>query len=84
MNRHESLIQHDPEMATCRLCLEDEETTWHIAAECPAIVSHRVDAFKCRYVTQDHMFPTWTVQAVVGFLTVPTIAAIFSPNSGIE
>ena len=30
---------------TCCLCLKDLETSWHIAAECPALVSVRLQLF---------------------------------------
>jgi len=35
LHRHESLV-HGTE-ADCRLCLEDEETSFHVMAECPAL-----------------------------------------------
>ncbi len=41
MRRHESLV-HDTNDSECRLCLEEEETSYHIFAECPALARTRL------------------------------------------
>ncbi len=41
MKRHESLVQ-DTDDSECRLCLEEEETSYHIFAECPALARTRL------------------------------------------
>ena len=40
LKRHEALVT-DTEDNECRLCLEDEETTFHVFAECPALAEQR-------------------------------------------
>jgi hypothetical protein len=35
--KHQFNINNDVD-STCRLCLEDEETSWHVIAECPALI----------------------------------------------
>jgi hypothetical protein len=35
--RQQFIINNDVD-STCRLCLEDEETSWHVIAECPALI----------------------------------------------
>ena len=49
LNRHESLLnpQVDP---TCRLCLEEEESAWHLIGQCPALWRQRMDIFHTHYM----------------------------------
>lgn len=44
MRRHSSLIGDYPE-AECRLCEEEEETSFHVVAECPALARTRMSIF---------------------------------------
>ena len=47
LKRHEALVNKS-EDADCRLCLEDEETSFHVIAECPALARQRQQTFgKC-------------------------------------
>lgn len=50
MNRHNAVIG-DTEDPTCRLCMEDEETTLHIVAECPALARRRQEIFEVPFLT---------------------------------
>ena len=49
LRRHESLMNEaiDP---ICRLCAEDEETSWHLVGECPALWQQRMDIFHTHYL----------------------------------
>jgi len=53
LRRHSALVARDPdeELKDCRLCLEDEETTHHIVAECPALALTRRQIFGSDYLT---------------------------------
>ena len=41
MNRHQAVVG-DTDDPDCRLCLEDEETSFHVVAECPALAEQRL------------------------------------------
>jgi len=41
LKRHDALVHHNDDNE-CRLCLEDEETSFHIVAECPALARQRL------------------------------------------
>ncbi len=45
LRRHNSLIDDGATYSECRLCLEDEETSHHIVAECPALGYARFQVF---------------------------------------
>jgi ribonuclease HI len=63
-NRHESLVNHEVD-ATCRLCLEDEETSWHLVGECPALWYNREQVFGEKFL--DLLDPEWTVAQMMSF-----------------
>ena len=68
--RHEAILnpERDP---TCRLCLEDEESFWHIIGECPALWKLRRDIFQL-YPTLDKN-PDWKVHQIQKFVENPQI-----------
>ncbi len=45
LRRHLSLSDQNID-ATCRFCLEDDETAWHLVAECPALCKPHQDIFR--------------------------------------
>ena len=67
---HMSLMdpQTDP---TCRLCLEDTESSEHILAECPALVQERAN------LSKGHILSEWTVDELSRFLTNPHVAELY-------
>lgn len=56
LNRHESLMSADRD-PTCRLCLEAEETSWHLMCDCPALWKVRAEIFGVHFMDQN---PKWT------------------------
>ena len=80
LRRHEAL-QNNSSSATCRLCGEDDETSWHLAAKCPAVWRARQDTLYG--VEFNNFIPDWSVHQIIRFLRVPTIADLFQPN-GVE
>ena len=76
LNYHESKISGiDP---TCRLCLEEEETSFHIVGECPALLSKRIDAFQSRFLENP---PEWKVSQLKKFLDRAGIDELNKGNS---
>ena len=53
---------------SCRLCLEEEESTFHVIAECPATQSVRSKVFELPIPTHLPDPPDWDVSQVVRFL----------------
>ncbi len=64
LRRHESL--QNPEVEPdCRLCLEDEETSWHLMAECPALWKSRQETFQQTFLEPP---PEWKVYQIPQFV----------------
>ena len=68
MKRHSALVNKD-EDAECRLCMEDEETSFHIVAECPALAWRRNECFGTFQVSEAGTID-WTTSKVVGLIKV--------------
>ena len=56
---------------TCRLCLEADETFFHLATECPRLFQAQRDKFLDHLITDDHM---WSVQELIDFSYLPAVA----------
>ena len=75
MLRHQHVV--DPEQdSTCRLCLEDEESTWHVIAECPALGRIRQEHFGAPVLTKPL---TWSSR-MAALLTENTIGHLADWN----
>ena len=80
MKRHSSLVNKD-EDSVCRLCMEDEETSFHIVAECPALAWRRNMSFGTFEVSEAGTLD-WTPTKIVslikelpdGLLDTPEVA----------
>ena len=44
LKKHEAIVNHNSNY-TCRLCLEDVESSWHVIGECPALWRERRNIF---------------------------------------
>ena len=64
-----SLIDPDTN-SICRFCLEEDETFFHLATECPRFRLTRQDKFLDMTITNDHM---WSVDALINFSYMPGI-----------
>ena len=69
LNRHRALLR-EVEDPTCRLCLEDEESSWHIIAECPALARLRYSHWGQVMLTHTLQ---WSVKQVTSFLREASI-----------
>ena len=64
--RHQALIDNSDD-SECRLCMEDDESSFHILAECPALAWLRQQTFGTHFWEQGNP-PPWTLDQVVRFL----------------
>ena len=68
LNKHQNTCNPtevtDPE---CRYCMEDDESAWHVLAECPALWQNRIDVFDVPFLQQ---VPSWTTTQLVQFITM--------------
>ena len=66
LKRHRNIQNgvNDPE--SCRLCQEDEESSYHVIAECPAMQYFRRKIFQAPTLLPDT--PVWSVMQVNRFL----------------
>ena len=53
--------------STCRLCLEEDESAWHVVAECPAVCQFRTSAFGAPFLTTTS---PWTPKQLVRFIAM--------------
>ena len=70
---YHSLNKGDITDDSCRLCGEESEQAWHLANECPATTSLRLDAFGTEGV-----HTKWTIPALVSFLAKPSVERIIA------
>ena len=73
---HNFMIGHDINQAKpvgCRLCLEDEEPSWHVVAECPARAWPRLRFFESHALGSP---PNWSVTQLSRFLREPSMRSL--------
>ena len=66
LKRHRNIQNNINDPHSCRLCLEEEESSHHVIAECPATQYFRWKIFHTTTVLQNH--PVWTVRQILEFL----------------
>ena len=69
LNRHESIVDKDVS-PTCRLCEEEEESSYHIIGECPRLLHKRWEAFGEPFLDLD---PVWKPRSFLKFLLTAKI-----------
>ena len=75
MKRHESLVNSNDE-SECRLCLEDDETSHHIMAACPALARVRLEVLGSPFLdTPLH----WSIKKVSSFVRKASIGYLLDP-----
>ena len=72
MRRHEALVNHNDENE-CRLCWEDEESSFHIIAECPAIARARHQVFGAPFLRPPLI---WSIRQITSFLRMASIGSL--------
>ena len=66
LKRHRNIQNNINDPHSCRLCLEEEESSYHVIAECPATQYFRWNIFHTTTVLQKH--PVWSVWQILKFL----------------
>merc|ERR1711974_31448 len=65
LNRHNTIVdigEVDPEMAACRFCLQKEESSFHILAQCDNFARLRMEIFlKHELTAQDLADPKFSI-----------------------
>ena len=81
LKKHEAIVNHNSN-DTCRLCLEDVESSWHVIGECPALWRERRNIFRLTSgITTLNNPPDWKVYQLITFLNNTGMAKL---NSGQE
>ena len=86
LKRHKNLQNGVNDPHSCRLCLEEEESSFHVIAECPATQAARSGVFKLPTPTTLPNPPDWTVRQVDRFLKESQVGNMldqdcFNPDS---
>ena len=74
LKRHEAFMSKNETDSLCRLCGEDEETSFHIIGECPALWNARADCFQELRLLANP--PEWNVTQFMKFLTKAGISEL--------
>ena len=73
LKRHKNIQDRVENFYSCRLCEEDEESSFHVIAECPAMQTHRSKVFKTQGNRKLPNPPEWTVAQVEKFLRISPV-----------
>ena len=73
LKRHKNIQEGVLDPHSCRLCLEEEESSFHVIAECPAMQIHRLEVFKLPIPINLPNPPDWTLSQVEKFLKISPV-----------
>ena len=68
LKRHKNLQNKENDLCSYRLCLENEKSTFHVKAKCPATQTVRTKVFELPTPMELPDPPDWDVSQVVRFL----------------
>ena len=80
LRRHKNLQDGINDPYSCRLCLEEEESSFHVIAECPATQSLRTKIFDLPNPSTLPNPPDWRVSQVARFLKESSIGNMLEQN----
>ena len=78
LKRHKNIQNAVDDPHSCRLCYEDEESSFHVIAECPAMQTYRWEVFQCLTTLPNP--PDWTVDQVEKFLKMSPLWNMLENN----
>ncbi len=76
LKRHCALVDKSDD-AECKLCWEDEETSFHLIAECPAIAWARLKVFGTPFQSSPLI---WSTKQVASFLRKVNIGSLLDQD----
>ena len=77
LKKHEALVNRNDD-DECRLCLEDQESSYHILAECPALAEPRLRVFGNAF--PDLTSLQWTTTEIASFIKEASIGSLLDPT----
>ena len=81
LKRHKNIQNGVIDPHSCRLCLEEEESSFHVIAECPAMQSYRRGVFKLPTIpTELSNPPDWTDTLVEKFVRISPISEMLDQD----
>ena len=80
LKRHKNIQNGIIDPYSCRLCSEEEESSFHVIAECPAMECYRSSAFKLPPPITIPNPPEWTVTQVVKFIRTSPIGEMLDQD----
>ena len=80
LKRHKNIQDGILDPHSCRLCLEEEESSFHVIAECPAMQIHRTEVFKQPIPKNLPNPPDWTLSQVEKFLKVSPVGRMLDQD----
>ena len=80
LKRHKNLQDGINDPYSCRLCLEEEESSFHVIAECPATQLLRTKIFDLPTPSTLQNPPDWRVSQVARFLKESSIGNMLEQN----
>ena len=78
LKRHTNIQNNVSDLYSCRFCLEDEESSYHVIAECPALKTYRYVAFGNSSTLPNPM--EWSIIQVQNFLKISSIDTLLQHN----
>ena len=64
-------------VATCRMCMEEDESSFHVIAECPTLAKERWDIFHQTILSDT---PNWSLKQVTRFLRESPIGGLLDQH----
>ena len=69
LKRHKNIQDGVIDLESCRLCFEEEESSYHVFADCPALQKSRLTILQQQIIRlEDLAAGKWTVEQVNKFL----------------
>ena len=80
LKRHKNLQNGVDDPHSCRLCFEEEESSFHVIAECPATQTVRTRVFELPSPIALTDPPDWTISQVVRFLKESSVGDLLNQS----